>query len=468
MAKNYTFGKCLGMSLLLLVLIGLCFAEHSEAQERVLTLDQLIQMALDTSPELKMADQDIVAARSDLAKAKAGMLPQLDMQAIIGPVNDAKEPIVVPTTVKIGGVPQSVGKLEDRDSSTIGFFGRLEFTIAQPLYTFGKISNRRDAAALGVEVQQAAREKKRNEVILNIKELYYAYLIAGQGKKAAAEADDFIQDAGKRIRRLIELKAQNVDESDLYRLDAFSAEVKAFAIKAESGSHLAFEALRTAAGLPQNAKFRLDRTELPTTPKPLGPEGDYVMAALANRPEFTQVKRGAEAQKKLIEAARADFYPSFFAAAVGSVAVAPGREEMDISYFSDNFNNASAGVIAGAEWHFDFGITKGKLNKARAEYKKTTHALDFAERNIPLEVMKNYQDAAEALNEFKAFRQAAIGSRRWIVTAFSNFDVGVGTARDIFDAIDRYGKNQGEYLHSLYNYHVALARLEYSTAQKLE
>ncbi len=468
MAKNSAFGKCLGAFLLPLLLVGLCFADPSAAQEQVFTLDQLIQMALETSPELKMADQDIVAARSDLAQAKAGMLPQLDVKAIIGPVEDAKEPIVVPATVNLGGIPTVVGKLQDRDTSTVGFFGRLAFTIAQPLYTFGKISNRRDAAALGIEVQKAARLKKQNEVILNIKELYYAYLIAGQGQKAAAEADDFIQDAGKRIRRLIELKAQNANESDLYRLDAFSAEVKAFATKAESGAHLAHEALRTAVGLPRNAKFRLDRTELPTKPQTLGPEGEYIMTALANRPELTQVKKGAEARKKLVEAAKADLYPSFFAAAVGSVAVAPGREEMDISYFSDDFNNAYAGVIAGAEWHFDLGITKGKLNKARAEYTKTHHAIDFAERNIPLEVMKNYQDALEAQKEFQAFRQASIGSRRWIVVAFSNFDVGVGTARDIFDAIDRYGKNQGEYLHSLYNYHVALARLEYSTAQKME
>jgi len=32
----------------------------------------------------------------------------------------------------------------------------------------------------------------------------------------------------------------------------------------------------------------------------------------------------------------------------------------------------------------------------------------------------------------------------------------------MLDAIDRYGKNQGEYLQALYSYHVALARLDYA------
>jgi len=35
----------------------------------------------------------------------------------------------------------------------------------------------------------------------------------------------------------------------------------------------------------------------------------------------------------------------------------------------------------------------------------------------------------------------------------------------MFDAIDRYGKNEGEYLLALYNYHLALANLSYAVAE---
>ena len=109
---------------------------------------------------------------------------------------------------------------------------------------------------------------------------------------------------------------------------------------------------------------------------------------------------------------------------------------------------------------------QGKLDKARAEYQKMRNTQEFAEKNIPVEVVKYYQDAVEAQKSFTAYEQAAVGSRRWIVTAFSNFDLGIGTARDMFDAIDRYGKNQGNYLQSLYNYHVSLARLDYAIGKE--
>ncbi len=446
--------------LLCFFIITLHFGASQAAEPRVFSLDQLIQMALESSSELKMAEQDILAAKSQYKEAKGGLLPQLDFIATAGPIEDSQFPTVVMTSPTTGALVS-----HDRPWD-IGIFGRLDFVISQPLYTFGKISNRKDAAALGVEARTAAREQRQNKIVLNVKELYYAYLIALQGKNAARDADEYINDAGRRIKRLIELKAKNVDPSDLYRMDAFGAEVKAFAAKADSGSRTAYTALKKAIGLPEHEEFRVKETELPKNPVALEPEEEYTQRALANRPEILEVKKGVEAKGKLTDAAKADLYPSFFATAVGSVAGAPDRQKFDNSYIPDEFNHAYAGVFAGAQWHFDFGIGKGKLDEARAEYQKMRNTQEFAEKNIPVEVVKYYQDAVEANKSFMAYEQAAVGSRRWIVAAFSNFDLGIGTARDMLDAIDRYGKNQGAYLQSLYSYHVSLARLDYATGKR--
>ncbi len=445
--------------LLCVFFITLNCAASQAAEPRTLSLDELIQMALETSPELKMAEQDILAAKGDYRQAKGGQLPQIDFVGVGGPVDKAQVP-----TVKL--VSSTVGHLVSHDETAIGVFGRLDITLSQPLYTFGKISNRQDAAALGVEAQSAAKEQKRNEIVLYVKELYYAYLIAAQGKSAAGEAQDYINDADKRIKRLLELKAKNVDPSDLYRLEAFSAEVKAFAAKADSGAHTAYAALRTAIGLPESEDFKLAVTELSKNPVNLASEEEYEQLALENRPEIVEAKKGSQAKGKLVNAAQADLYPTFFAAVMASVAASPNRQSFDNTYIIDEFNHSWGGLIAGAQWHLDFGIGKGKLDRARAEYQKMRDTQELAKRDIPLQVVKYYQDTVEAQKSYVAYEQAAIGSRRWIVTAFSNFDVGIGTARDMFDAIDRYGKNQGEYLRSLYDYHVGLARLDYATGQR--
>jgi outer membrane protein TolC len=48
----------------------------------------------------------------------------------------------------------------------------------------------------------------------------------------------------------------------------------------------------------------------------------------------------------------------------------------------------------------------------------------------------------------------------------ADFDMGVGTAYDMLNAIDKYGYNQGRYLEALFRYNLSLAELEYAVGMK--
>lgn len=429
----------------------------------VLTLDDVVSMAVARSPEIMGAQEDILSAQADLDQARAGRWAQIDVLGVAGPSENAKNPSVEVSTKAVGN--RFVGQIVNHDENSVGIFGRLDVTIAQPLFTFGKISHRQDAAAAGVEVQRAAKEKTTGEVIRNVKELYFAMIVANQGKSAANDTDSFISDARRRITAMIEHHSTNADQTDLYRLDAFAAQVKEFKAKADAGAVTAYQALKKTIDYPPNQEFQLDLKELPQDTRALGGEDEYVRKAMDQRPEFVEIKKGLEAKKSMVEAARADLYPSFFVTALGSFAGAPGREFFDNSYFPDEFNHVWGGAVLGAQWHFDFGIGRAKVRKAQAEYQRLLYTKDYADRNIPLQVIKYYQDAIEAKTSYEAAGKGAVSARKWIVTSFSNFDLGVGTAKDMFDAIDRYGKNQGDYLQALFNYNVALANLSYAIGE---
>ena len=460
-----------GRNWVFVALMGILWASSAWGQEKVvLSLEQLIQLAIERSPEMAEAEKDILIAESDLEQAKAARLPQLDALAIGGVVDAADRPIVVVSPRPGPGDRYLRGRLEnpDWDPGDPGPFGKLDITVIQPLYTFGKISSRIDAAIKGVEVKKAAREKTRGDVELRVKELYFALLLSRQGKEAAEDVSSFVEDARRRIKRLLELGSTSVDESDLYRVEAYAAEAKRLKAKAESGSKLAYMALKQMIGFPPEKDFELDVKELPKDPRALGDQKDYIEMALRMRPELEQIEKGLEAKKSLVEAAKADMYPSIFLTGVASLAGAPNREHWDVAYIRDEYNHANGGVVLGAKWHFDFGIQQAKVSKAKAEYERLLHTRDYALRNLPLEVAKHYQDAIEHMQAFQASEEAASAARKWVVVAFANFDMGVGQARDIFFAVERYGKNQGDYLLSLLNYHLALARLSHAVAQYRE
>ena len=418
----------------------------------VLDLSQVIVMAISASPEMAEKRSEAASAKSDLAQAKAGYYPQLDTTAIAGPINDARRPEVVG------------GRIIDPSSSqwSIGAFGRLDFAMTQPLYTFGKISNRRDAAAHGVDAREVQQVRTGNEIALRVKELYYALVLSRAGIEAAREAGSYFDEAGTRMERLLRLGSPNVVESDVYRVDAYRADIVRGKAEAEKGAAISYFALKSLIGLPPDKDFEPAEKTLAFREEELDRPEAYIRNALAARPEFRQLEQALAAQKSLVEASRSDRYPSFFAALAGSFAGAPGRETLHNPYINDDFNHLGGTVLTGVNWHFDFGIMKARVEKERAEYERLTHTQATAQLNIPIQVIKSYQDAKQWKVATEAYQKAASASRKWIVAALTSFDMGTGTADDLLRGIERYGQNRGRYLEALFNYNMSLAQLDYA------
>jgi outer membrane protein TolC len=442
---------------------------HARAEEPpVLGLDELIKMALEASPEILRSEHDIAAAESEIAQATAAQWAQLDVEAFGGLVDNAEKPVVKITRQirkKPGAWVASIAKGQDTPEWDVGPFGRLEMVISQPLYTFGKILNRKKAAVQQVGVQQAARDKARGEMILRVKELYYSLILTQQGLESAEDVDSFIDGVRTRVDRLLELGSTNVDESDHYRLEAYAADAESGKAKAKSAARLGYLALKKTVGMAPEENFQLDRKELPKDTRPLGEQQEYLEKAFKWRPEFEQIEKGLEAQRYLVDASAADLYPSLFAVLVGSFAGAPGREHLDEPYIGDDYNTANLGGVLGASWHFDLGITRGRISQTRAEYQRMIQSKALAERDIPLEVAKYYEKAVENRATWESYEKAASAARKWIVVSFANFDMGVGTVKDILFAIERYSIDQGNFLDSLYNYHLALANLSHAIGE---
>jgi len=424
-----------------------------KSEKKILTLQELQEMALARSPSIEMARSEVGVSKSDLKQVESAYYPQFDATIVTGPAAEADEPVVIN------------GKITDPSSSDmfdIGIFGRLDFTLTQPLYTFGKLSNRKEAALRGVKAKQVEIEQKQAEIIVRVKQLYYGMVLARQGMGVADESEEYLEDTRRRISALLDAGSVNVDESDLYMVEAYSAEAKSFRAEAQKGERVAYFALKSLIGMPPGEDFDIREESLPEQQQVLESQEKYVRKALDQRPEIKQLKHGIDAQKYLVQAAKSDLYPSFFAVVLGSFAGAPGRDQFDSPYFTDEFNHAYGGFFAGLQWHFDFGIQQARVDKERAEYGKLLNTKAYAEQNIPIQVANIYQEVLQYQTAMNAFDEAASASRKWVVVAFSNFDMGIGTAKRIFDAIEKYGQNRGRYLEALYNYNLALAQLEYA------
>jgi outer membrane protein TolC len=161
-----------------------------------------------------------------------------------------------------------------------------------------------------------------------------------------------------------------------------------------------------------------------------------------------------------VKAAKADQYPDLFMALVGLLSGSPGRYSNPDPFHQDLTNWVSTGPVVGVKWHFDFGITKAKISQAKAELDKLQNQERTALMGIPVEVAQAYGKVQEHYRASQGMGKAYVNARRWLVAAFSNFDMGLGQMEDIFKAFERYGVTRGEYLTALYEYNLAVAKLD--------
>ncbi|MBF0475605.1 MAG: TolC family protein [Deltaproteobacteria bacterium] len=440
-----------GLSLIL-SMTGAGWAEEGPGQKLVLDLDRMIAMVVDKSPAIGETKNEIEAAKSDLDQVKAAYYPQVDVTGLIGPIDDAKEPIIRNNKI----YDPSPGL----NLSNINAFGKVDVVMTQPIYTFGKLSNREDAARRGVKAKELELPKKKCELAVRVKQLYYALVLSREGLATAKNAGAFFDETKSRISRLLALGSVQVAETDLYRVEAYRADSFRFRAEAEKGEKTAYFALKAMLCLPDKVEFEPAEKKLTMKDEKPADLESYLHGAAARRPELKQLKEAVEAQQSMLQAAQSDQYPSFFAAAVGSLAGAPGRDALHNPYIADDFNHANGGVVAGVKWNFDFGIGRARIDKAKAEYHKIKNTQAYAEMNIPIQVAKCYQDVVEWQKAAGSYRAAATASRKWVVAALADFDMGVGAAGDLLNAIEKYGQNEGKYLEALFNYNVSVAELE--------
>jgi|Deesub1362A_J573_1020465.scaffolds.fasta_scaffold00358_35 outer membrane protein TolC len=426
------------------------------ARERiVLDLRQCIKRAVELSPEVAEASYEVKRLEAKRQQAEGAHYPQIEVLAITAPSPRARG--------------DQVSSPDDSTDPVInGIFGRSEITLIQPLYTFGRLSNLREAAEGGIGATRAARERVISEIVLRTKRLYYTIQLAKSLRIHILDIKETIEEALDKVNRRLEKGLPTADEVDRYKLMTFLGIIDARLNEVEEGLAVATDALRTMTGIADDVEFDIEDEPFLPLGDSLKPLEESIRDARQRRPEFIQLREGIKAKRALVEAERSGYYPVFFMGFKGSIAGASNRDRLHNPFVFDEFNHSYASVFLGLRWTIDFGITKGRLMEAEAELNKLLEKKRYADEGIPFEVRKAYLEIEKARKDLMATESAYKNAKRWLVTALSNFDMGVGEAEDVADAIKMYALTRADYLRAVYNERLSYANLHHVTGMDIE
>jgi outer membrane protein TolC len=423
------------------------------ARTVTLSLPDSLRAALSRSPEVRQAEAEVEGIRGKQLQAQGIGYPQVELTTVLGPSPRARG--------------DQVSSPDDQYSPEItGVFVRAGLEIIQPVFTWGLIQNARLAAEHGVRATKAGVDVKGTEVALRVKQAYWGLVVAKTIRDFLLEVRDQLDDAVGRTERLIE--GGFTSEVDVYRLRSTKGELEKNLNLVEKNVDLARAALAAWTGQPPGTTVEPADAALPAEPRDLRALELFVEEARARRPEFTQLSEGIRARRHLVEVERKKRYPLFFVGILGSAAYATNRDRLDNPFVIDPLNHLAIGPVVGFRYNLDFGIAAGKIKEAEAEAQKLEALQDFAQEGIPLQVRQAYGGVVEAKQNMAAFDEAYQNAKKWLVSASSNFDLGVGEPRDLADSFVGYAKTRGEYLQALYAYVFGLEQLAHAAGLDVE
>lgn len=415
-----------------------------------------IAIALQQNPQVAAARARVAQAHAQKDQADAARWPQFTLELGVGP--SLKATLVEGTAVQ--STETSFSDLSFDDISVV-LGGRLN--IVQPLYTFGKIDYRREAADHGVAARQAQTDMTRAEIALEVARLYEAYLFARDASLFFEEVDHWLVRTIHATRERIANGLVDVSEQDVFRLESALGAAHLGMNHARAGVRQAEAGLRAYLGFAETMPFAVSEHELAPVATSTAPVATLAAEALRHRPELRALSEGAAAFGKLADAETAGSAPDFFLFGFVSGAYTPGRDFVDTRFVTDPLNHFTPGILLGARWQWQAGMAAGRADEQRAQAHSLNSTSAWVRNAVPAQVRKAYDDAHRAHDDITSLNTAVNQAKKWSVHASADYNAGLAHSRDVTDAISAYVQLRTALIEARYRHNVAMAELAHAT-----
>lgn len=425
----------------------------------MLDIKQAVERAQNTDPRISEKEQLVEVARGMLEEAQGAKSFIIDLNSFVG----------LAPSVKGGIFEDSQGKLQI-DKDALDFDGvspwyNLEFTIVYPFSTLGKAEHYSEAALNNIKVQMGEIELQKAQTYIDVLTAYYGYL-------TARDAVYLMEDANKKVASAIDLVQGWLDEgegsakqSDLFALQTGQGIINRYMEQARGLQNIAEAGLRLLTGIDKDDEIQLADKRLEPAPLPEESLADLQQKALQHRPEMAQVEAGLNARRALLAAKHSEKYPNFYAGLGGAFAYSPNRPRLDELAIYDPFNHYGATPVVGVKWDWWTGRQAGQVKQAEGEYSALIEKKSFAQKGIPFQVAEQYHQVHAHYKMVQQLYNAARSGRRWMVASYADFEAGVEEAEKVMTAFQGYILAYSDYLQTVNNYNLHVARLRVATGE---
>ncbi len=410
------------------------------------TLAEALSLADKNHPNIKGARAKLMYTRAQLDEAHSAPYSLFKLSGGVG---------VAP---ELQGNGQYSPNNDVALSNGVALAWRIDLQGVIPLWTFGKISNLWDAAEANVKVNEANVEKERDLVRLEVRRAYYGALLARDGRLLLDDVKKTLDDAEANLKEKI-AKAEG-DVLDLYKLQAFAAELDVRAAEAEKWDSVAIAGLRFYTGV---ADFDVPNVPLAPPTHKLLPLAEYLEAAAKYRPELAQARYGVSAREAQVRMAESGFYPDIGLGLNVGIGVAPEVDDQINPFAYDPANYFRYGAALVFQWSLDFVPQEARLRQAKSQLAEMHATKQLADEGVATEIRLAYAEVVDWQKRRDAYAKGMSKAKKWLIVVQEGIDVGTIEDKELLEPAKTYALNRFNTMNATMELDVALAKLARAT-----
>jgi outer membrane protein len=423
-----------------LLLLSLLTASLLASDKKPLSVDDLIAIAIENSPDLNISRANVEAARQNTRVSRSYYLPQLGLTALAGAGG--------------AGVESNTSDGQTVDSGSL-LSGTI--TASQLIYDFGKTGGGIRAASYQADASDFALKQAIENKIYDVKKAYYDVLrtrsLIGVNRENVKLNEQQLHRAKRYFETGIRTK---IDVTDA-RVNLINAQLKLQ--DAQYDLRRARIVLEKVVGIAQSQEGYTLRTmdlnttdlyaTLPDVSQPLETIETY---AYAHRQELKQYSAIVESSKAAVTKARGDYYPSI--GLQGTYTRNVAERELQIYY-----PNQLWGVGIGLSWNLFSGFhTDASVEYAKAELMRSRAAMADEKLRIRQQVADANTVTLKRRDGVKLSQSLVEAAKERFTQAQKRYEYGLSDYIELQQARQGYIDASANLIVQYYNFFNALAK----------
>jgi outer membrane protein TolC len=415
-----------------------------------------VQRGLQRNAAVRAAAMSLDLYEVRLREAKTAAYPKLQFTGFATTL-----PTSVPNTTGLNPFTDFDWSL---DALRPYFYG--ELTIAQPLFTFGKLGALRKLAREGIEVAQATRKVAEDELRYQVARAYWGLVLVESMQEMLEDGKRILKEQRERLEKLQADRDDSFDPSDLARLETYGAEFEDKYRQAGRNRALAMGGLAQAFSDPDTQVTPADETLMPV-PITILPSEAYEMLALANHPRLLAMRHGVAAKLQQVDLASANAWPELAFTARIAADWLKGRQPEDESFAKNPTNPTQSGAGIALRWNLDILRTLAQRDAALVEFRQLQAQEQAETLKLRLEVRDLVQQLRDAQAMVAVHEKAMKAARGWLVGETQAWEDGFGTFEDVLKATEAWYRRRMAWLQAGYDHNVLVAGLGRAVGQDI-